>query len=124
MSSAKALVMSLNQTAAELADLHAKMTPAPWRRTRTGGSVGDIPETIQVETGKDRWVAFPNEEDAFLEKFDVEGTEAEVHVFPDEVYKRIHPDAAGIAECRNRLEGLVALLRLAAAELNRLTQTT
>lgn len=124
MSSTKALIESLGSTAAELAALDAKMTSAPWKYFRTGGSVGDVPETVEVNSGKDRWVAFPNDEVASVEKDVFDGEEVEALTYPPGVYKRIHPDAAGVAECRNRLASVVALLRLAAAELDRLTNTS
>jgi hypothetical protein len=121
MGSTNALAETLTRTADELAELDAKMTPAPWMGFRTGGGEG-IPESAMVSTGPDRWVAFPNEELAIPMQCEHGGVTSDFTAFPKAVYERVHPDCLGIADARNRLPSLSALLRLAAAEIERMTR--
>ncbi len=112
MSGANDVAASLVTVADQIARLHGAMSAAPWVVTRTGGDAV-MPETLQVETGSDHWVAFPNEDGAVP-------SDGGALCYAEPVGRRLQLDASGIITCRNRLGDVVTLLRLAAAEIHRL----
>lgn len=112
MSGANDVAASLVTVADQIARLHAAMSAAPWVVTRAGGDAV-MPGTLQVETGADHWIAFPNADGAVR-------SDGGALRYAEPVGRRLRLDASGIITCRNRLGDVVTLLRLAAAEIDRL----
>lgn len=120
----KPVIELLKDAAKAINDLDQQMSPLGWTAWRTGGCVGDRPESFFVDTGFDEWLATPKLEAASVTSEYAPDLDENIESFgyPNSVYRRIHVDGGGITQCRNSLHEWASLFRLAVAEIDRLSE--